>query len=276
MAAGMRGQIFGRGRANRSFPVSSLTGGGTGAWFFGFVAWSASVLLGAAFLVFMSLGLIMSYRLITTSSVFRLTTIDIHGIERLSRDEALNTAGIELGLNCLALRMKQIRARLLSNPWISEASVRRELPGKLVVEIVERKPYFWANREGRMFYVDQEGRYIAPLEPLGITPLPLLMAESGAEGSLESLREVVRELGATNLPFRLEEADWIRLGRNDVLELAFGQPQRQLLIDLEDFSRNLRRMNQVWADLGRRGELPSVSRLRVHGENVGVVMGPVS
>jgi cell division protein FtsQ len=77
---------------------------------------------------------------LTTSAAFAIDTIDVAGLSRLERDELLEAAGIELGTNVFLRSPDEVRARLLSHPWIASAEVKRRLPGHFSITVREREP----------------------------------------------------------------------------------------------------------------------------------------
>lgn len=233
-------------------------------------AFFATVALGLGFFAIVSLGLVLAYRLTTTSQLFALSEVSVRGNERLSASEVLSSAGVGLGENCLAMPMAEIRARLMRNPWIRTASLKRELPDRMEITVVERAPRFWVRQGEAMYYADEYGRLIARVEPVRFTPLPILVAEAGTERLLDDLPAMVEELKSADTPFRLEEADWVRLTKAGGLEVYFSHVDRRLSVSAENFSRNLWRLKCAWSDLARRGELSLVRGIRVHGENVWV------
>jgi len=69
---------------------------------------------------------------------FRIATVAIDGERHLSREEILAAAGVNGRTSLLFLDVADARARLLTNPWIAEATVQKLLPDRLVISISER------------------------------------------------------------------------------------------------------------------------------------------
>lgn len=121
---------------------------------------SLVVLLLAASAAFM-----VGYAAVTQSAYFNTRSIRISGESRLSEAAVLKQSGIKPGENLLAINLKLVRKRLLANPWISEASVAREIPGTIRIVIAEQHPLavldlgrkFIINRHGRIFKEYGEG-----------------------------------------------------------------------------------------------------------------------
>ena len=52
---------------------------------------------------------------------------------------------------------RSTRARLMANPWIAEATVLKLYPGRLRIEIKERKPFALWQKDGRVSLIAADG-----------------------------------------------------------------------------------------------------------------------
>lgn len=222
------------------------------------------------FLAVMSVGLLFGYRWLTSSSFFGLEQISVQGHERLTRGEVLGSADVGPGLNCLGLNVSEVRGRLAANPWISWASVRRELPASLYIKIREREPQFWVRKDGTLHYADAEGHIIAPVTPERFASLPVLTVEEGAQSYFTMLPELLDMMEDGHLPFSLAQVAWIRLTGTRELELRLDQPRVTLTFELDGWRTKLERVNLVWRDLHRRGEFSTAEVISARGGRVWV------
>lgn len=111
---------------------------------------------GACAVGFISVLLIFAHDLLVQCDYFQTKWIHLEGIERLSRAEILEKAGVKEGENILALNLSLIRSRLLSHPWIAEADVQRSLPSRLNIHVKEHQPLAYLDM-GRSFIIDDQG-----------------------------------------------------------------------------------------------------------------------
>jgi cell division protein FtsQ len=86
-----------------------------------------AVLVGAAFLV-------------SRSPLFGARTIAVKGAERLSERQVLKLGGVGAGTNLVWLSTAGVAARLEASPWISTATVQKELPATLRITVHEQAP----------------------------------------------------------------------------------------------------------------------------------------
>ncbi|MBT7272613.1 MAG: FtsQ-type POTRA domain-containing protein, partial [Nitrospina sp.] len=86
-------------------------------------------------------GIFMSYRFINQSPYFNVNEINLVGQKKLSNEELSSWIGPIIGENIFALELNEISKRLVGHPWIKSASVGREFPQGIYVEIKERVPF---------------------------------------------------------------------------------------------------------------------------------------
>jgi cell division protein FtsQ len=114
------------------------------------------------------------------SAGFRISEIALAGQHEVSRESILTLAGITGRSSLLFLDASRTRARLMRNPWIADAAVLKLYPGRLRIEITERKPFALWQKAGLIALIAADGivleRYVAPR----FAPLPLVVGD-GAE-----------------------------------------------------------------------------------------------
>lgn len=219
-------------------------------------------------------ALYFGYSWITTTETFGLKEITVRGNERLSYGDVLLAGKVRLGQNCLALNVSRVEARLAKNPWVESASVRRELPGRLLIEIVEKKPVYWVRRGGALYYADQRGELIAAVSPSDFRSLPVLDADSALQGRIAELPKMVEALRLGGLSLSPAALAWVRLTGADQAEMFLDDANLTLTFALEDWKSELRRVRAVALDLRRRGEMDGVRHITASGGKVWVEKTP--
>jgi cell division protein FtsQ len=175
---------------------------------------------------------LLSYRFSSALLDQPIQSITIDGpfqrVSALQIEEAIST---ELEAGFLSANLSEIQNRIVSLPWIDEASVARRWPGKLEISVSEQVPAAcWGERgllniRGELFV--SEARHI-PAE------LPRLSGPEGRSSEVARMYLSVRErlipigldLRRVNLDPRgawqltLQDGIEIRLGRRDIGERA--------------------------------------------------------
>jgi cell division protein FtsQ len=121
---------------------------------------------------------------------FRIATVAIAGERHLSREEILAAAGVTSRTSLLFFDVVDARARLLTNPWIAEATVQKLLPDRLVLSISEREAFALWQKAGRIGVIADDGTVLEPYVLARYARLPLVVgvgAETRARQFLASL-----------------------------------------------------------------------------------------
>ena len=143
-----------------------------------------------------STGTISSLRerlgLATAASGLRVSDIVIEG--RANTPEPLLWAaiGVNKGDPILGFSLEDVRARVESIPWIEHATVERRLPGTLVINLQERRPFAVWQNQGKYVLVDRTGQVVTNQDVAQFPHLPLIVGQ-GAPGAAATLLDALRE-----------------------------------------------------------------------------------
>ena len=250
----------------RSISLPSVSFGGVGRLFTRAVSMA---FLGAGVLA-VSVGLLAGYRWLTTVNYFALQNAEIVGCSRLGTDHIREVAGLTNGINILSLSMDRMRGDLAREPWVESVSVRRVLPGAIHIEVKEKSPSYLVQYQGTLYYADEVGRIIDKVESGQFVSLPQIEVEAGMEKHLPLLADLRRAVSEHQVPFDFGQIAWLRLSWGRGLEIRLMEPGIVLCLGSQNWHRNLSRMNMVWTDLRRRGELDKVGLITAEGDKVWV------
>jgi cell division protein FtsQ len=225
--------------------------------------------LGAIVLA-VSVALLAGYRWLTTVNYFALQSADVVGCSRLSEEHVRQVAGLAPGINVLSLSMDRMRADLSREPWVDSVTVRRVLPGSIHIEVREKAPSYLVQYQGTLYYADEVGRIIDKVEPGQFVSLPQIEVEAGMEKHLPLLADLRRAVAEHQVPFDFGQIAWLRLSWGRGLEIRLMEPGIVLCLGSQNWHRNLSRLNMVWTDLRRRGELDKVGLITAEGDKVWV------
>jgi cell division protein FtsQ len=185
---------------------------------------------------------------------FRIAEVALAGEHEVGRDEILTLAGISDHSSLLFLDAGRARARLLSNPWIADATVLKLYPDRLRIEIRERKPFALWQKDGRIALIDSEGTVLETTAPPRFANLPMVVG-NGAEHSAQAFLALVRRFPeiaqATESSVLVAERRWnLHLKSGVEILLPAIEPDRALrtLVEL-DRSKKLLSRDIVLIDL---------------------------
>lgn len=201
----------------------------------------ALTLAGAAFS-----ATLFGLRWITSSPRFGLRAVEIAGNHARSDVEIERRLGLRRGQNLFGLELASLETRLERDPWIADAHLKRRLPNRLVVEVVEHRAAAVVDLGG-LYLADEHGEVfkrasIARGETRGlplITGIPRKAYQKEPEAAQARIRrglEVARTwsdsderpaLGEVRLDshrgitvYTYEQAVAVHLGRAEPGELA--------------------------------------------------------
>jgi cell division protein FtsQ len=129
---------------------------------------------------------------VTAASGLHVTDVLIEG--RANTPEALVRAavGVSKGDPILGFSLEETRTRIETIPWVEHATVERRLPGTIVVNLQERRPYaIWQN-QGKFVLVDRTGQVVADQDVAQFRHLPLIVG-LGAPGAAADLLDALRD-----------------------------------------------------------------------------------
>ena len=91
--------------------------------------------------------------------------VDLAGTHLVSRANVLEIFAPDRGHSVLRVPLAERRAQIEALPWVERATVRRALPNRIEVEIVERTPIAFLRDGSDLFLVDKQGMILdRPLE----------------------------------------------------------------------------------------------------------------
>lgn len=191
----------------------------------------------------------------TTGEAFSVQDLRVIGAVRLSEGEVFALLDGLKGRNIVTTSLEPWRARLLSSPWVRDASLRRALPGTIEVRITERVPMAVARAGDELFLVDEQGTVVDEFGPrYGALDLPIVdgLLESGQveQATLDDARVAV--LGQALASFR-QGALLGRVSQIDVSDARnvnvtlVGDPAR-LALGHDRFAERV----QAYLDMGER------------------------
>jgi cell division protein FtsQ len=203
----------------------------------------------------------LGYLIVIRSSYFNLNKVDVHGNHRLSREEVIEAANLETGINLLSLDLESITERLRRHPWIRSGSIYRRLPGQLVLEVEERTPRGILASD-RLYYLDEKGNVFTRVLPGDPTDLPLFTGVQSDDLRLhpgEIQKSLKSGLILTELLDRIDSG----LNSADVREINISSDEgltlrmksgQIIILGHNDFESRLSRFDRLKKFLTDRGQ----------------------
>ena len=159
---------------------------------------------------------------------FAVRQVRVTGIERMNELKVYERVLAERDQPMPLVDLDAIRAGLLDLPWVKDARVSRQLPDRLVIDIVERTPHAVLKKPGRLVLIDPDGHELEPISP-GAARGRLVVSGPGVARQVPDLRALLG--AAPALKPKVAEAEWIG---NRRWNLTFDTGQLLLLPEGSD------------------------------------------
>jgi len=208
-----------------------------------------------------TLGLLILYIVFLHLPYFNLQQVGVNGNRRLSREEVIEASQLEGGINLLTVSLSDVAARLKRHPWIRSATVYRQFPGRINVEIEERTPRAIL-AAGKLYYVDEQAEFFTRLFPGDQVNYPLFsgVTSEDVNSNASEVREMIRlglaltdNLDRSGAGLDRAEIAEIHIDLNEGLSILTSSG-RTLVLGKENFDRKLKRYGRLKRFLTRRGE----------------------
>lgn len=226
---------------------------------------AAKGFIGALALVAASLSFIFAYDYFTQTRFFQVREIVVTGVQRLSRQQVMEIAGIGRQTNILSVNLATIRKRLLADPWVAEATVSRKIPSGLRMHIREEIPLalldmgagegFIINPAGEVFkrWDGADSDALPRVQGLGHADLPVCgMPASEAFGAVMTL---FRLAGEKNSPLPLSGIRRILMDREIGATVYTGENNRAVKLGFGRYREKCRALGQLMSRLRRNSRL---------------------
>lgn len=122
----------------------------------------------------------------------RVTDIQIEGREKTPLSAIVDALKVYKGQPILGFSVADARVRLEKVNWVQSASIRRQLPNTIVVQIVERRPFAVWQLDGKFMLIDKAGNIVTDSAVATFQAELLLVVGPGAPAATAGLVEALQ------------------------------------------------------------------------------------
>ncbi|APE27003.1 cell division protein FtsQ/DivIB [Aurantiacibacter gangjinensis] len=159
---------------------------------------------------------------------YKLQGVTVQGTDRMNEMLVHERAFGQQNLAMTRVDTEALREDLLTLPWVQDARVSRQLPDRLVVDIIEREPHAVLRRADRLMLIDPTGVELEAISAAAAEDY-LLIEGPGAQAQVEALETLLD--AAPALKPRVKGAEYVG---NRRWNLTFETDQRLALPEGED------------------------------------------
>lgn len=195
------------------------------------------------------LSFFIIYQCLKRSEYFKMGNPIVNGLNRIKREEILKITSIKTAMNILNLDIKGIRDNIASHPWVSNVSVRREFPDRLIIDIIERNPLAIINING-LFYVDNNGEIFKRVEINDNPDYPIITGINKNDSYSSFMKKIKRGVSfifiakpLINIISEVNVSNGIIIYTIDGITVNIGE---------SDYKEKINRLNKILIDLKKR------------------------
>ena len=191
---------------------------------------------------------------LTRSPFFAARTIEVRGTSHVPRSQVLQIAAVTPDTNVFTLDAAAAERRLERDPWIADATVTKDLPSTLVIDIHERIAVAVAESDGVLRLVADDGAFLETALPRAAIGMPSIVTADteGVEPSPEAVGGAARAIAAM-APTLRRRIDGIAILADGQLRVdltsgssaAYGEP-----VELQEKAMALRALLDYAAERG--------------------------
>lgn len=199
-------------------------------------------------------------RYVLSSPRFAVKTIAVEGASRVTADQVAAAGGIAVGENVLAADLETVAHKIESEPWIASATVRRKLPGTLLVTVVEHDPavvvvlageLYLATRDGVMFKKHELGDPADLPLVTGVRPEQVKDDRQGAEIVVRRAADVAAELADSAVGRRWPVQE-VHVEKDGTTVALVGREGIALHLGLPPYKPKVQQAERVLMEIAKR------------------------
>ncbi len=127
---------------------------------------------GIVFLL-MLLSIALFSLIMAGTGCFDIKEIVVEGNTFVDRDRIIDISGLNVGTNIFTVRTGELEKDLEAYPYILQAQMERDLPGKVIIHVKERDLAGYIPFMGSYLLLDTEGRVVSATNDMPVKVIPV-------------------------------------------------------------------------------------------------------
>lgn len=145
-----------------------------------------------------------------TNNAFRITQVNVVGTHNDALISSIQRMGMQ-GQNIFLVNVAALKGRIEASPLVAAASLSKQWPNQLIVNVVERRPVLLWQTPRATYSVDSQGVIIAPISDSGsvgqlgtIIDTTSQKATNGSNGQKGQILQPGMQLDRANVAFAVD------------------------------------------------------------------------
>ncbi len=201
------------------------------------VVLAAGILVAAVVMLYMAVERTFTIRKIVVTGNRHLTGGDIIALAKLRRGESL-----------IRIKSEDIEKNLASSAWIKGLSIRKELPGTLIIRIREAEPVALLKKGRRLYLLGRDGEILDRVKERE-TFLPVISLK---RQNRRLLKEVIR-LASVIRRDNLFDDRRVEIKARKLEDITLKVDDLLIKVGKGDYRTKLRRFREIEKQIARKG-----------------------
>jgi len=223
-----------------------------------------------------------AYRYVSALPFLSVQKVKVTGLKYVRRDDFLSYMGDPKGTGILKYDMKQAVGKGMQHPWIKSIVIRRDFPGTVRLEVIERMPEAVVATGSGNYLIDADGLAMARIPGIGWEFLPVVAYPSAhgmrlVDGTTAGTLKLALELLKIAKAEPSERLAGARAAIGDDGAPCLVLNGARVMVGRDAFGEKICRLAEISGDIQKRGVRPSMIDLRFPGKVIvkdgGAVVG---
>ncbi|HSQ88055.1 cell division protein FtsQ/DivIB [Romboutsia sp.] len=203
------------------------------------------------------LMIIIFILLLLNSSIFNSSNINIEGNKRISTNEIIKILDIKENKNIFMYNTKQMEKSLMNNSYIERVKVKRNIPNKLQILVIEKEIVAILKEGENYCYIDNKGDLIQQIKELDSSEKKVII-EAKYNLTDDKKIEFQNEETKKRLLYLLEctrkynlhkKINKINFEKNDIINIYTNDKIKIILPNNNKTGYNIAMMSPILSDL---------------------------
>ena len=200
---------------------------------------------------------ILSIYICISSSIFELKEIKLSGNEKLSKKDIIATSNLKLGGNLFQYNIEDIEKSISNNAYIKDVKVKRKMPDKLEINIIENKEDAIVKLGKNNIYIQNDGLILSESTKIINENIPIITGIKLEKNKVKEHIDIIGETKQNLLILMLQclgnnnmnrEIETININKNDVKMKTNDDINIDIKLD-DNIDYNIKKLRQILVDL---------------------------
>ncbi len=194
------------------------------------------------------------------------------GNHHIKNDELMALIKIKKGDKLFGISGKELYARLIASPWVKDATIRKELSGRILINITEAVPVAILNISDKHFLIDRDGNILEPMKERTILFLTVIK-DIDPDKNKDAYAEAVKFVNILHAKRVMASEGILEITGQRPEDIALKLDNILIKIGAGDFDKKLERLRFVKNEIKARNMLVEYIDLRFANK---IVVKPIS